>query len=431
MQWLGQRSRFEALDAAVSFALLAGAWSGAAAAFCGWLLSGSGAYDGGILFWHRWLGVAVTMLAFIAWWLKRRPAGARTLNYSMLGLAAGLLLTGHLGGQLTHGSQYLLQYAPGIVRDLFGVEKSGAGPSGPVVADPDSVILYSALIQPLLDERCVACHGEEKSNGGLLLNNYEGLKKGGDHGAAVVEGDVRESELLRRLALPQTAAQFMPPKGEPLTFDQVRLIEWWIGSGADPEGSLSAAGLTAEIKTVLERGFGIIAEKRPFVETLEVPPAPAEALEGLRSEGWRVAPLAVGSNLLEISPPDTMAPGQVKQLLAAAEQIVWLDLSESGVTDDEVRTLAALPHLTRLRLEKNPLTDAAVGLLEELPHLESLNLYGTQVTDKALESIGRMPKLQRLYLWQTGVTAGAVEALCKDRPALEVDTGFQFAGNGE
>lgn len=88
-------------------------------------------------------------------------------------------------------------------------------------------------IRPLLQDRCIECHGAAKQKGGLRLDSREGWERGGDTGTALIPGKPDESLLLKavRYTLPDLQ---MPPK-ERLQPHQVALLEKWIASGAaDP-----------------------------------------------------------------------------------------------------------------------------------------------------------------------------------------------------
>jgi hypothetical protein len=69
------------------------------------------------------------------------------------------------------------------------------------------------------------------------------------------------------------------------------------------------------------------------------------------------------------------------------------------------------------------MADAGLARLGPLQQLEYLNLYGTRVTDGGLQHLAGLRKLKRLYVWQTGVTPAGVERLRAALPGLQVDTG--------
>ncbi len=94
-----------------------------------------------------------------------------------------LFLTGHLGGNLTHGETYLVQYAPKPVRRLAGL--SAETDPREVPKDLASADIYLDLVAPALHQRCDACHNDGKKSGGFILANYDALMKGGKEGPVI------------------------------------------------------------------------------------------------------------------------------------------------------------------------------------------------------------------------------------------------------
>jgi uncharacterized membrane protein len=134
----------------------------------GTLLAIPGGYDAELLLKHRQLGLG-TSIATI-WMLcahrsKRRGSG---LFYSLsLLFGMGLLgATGHFGGSLTHGDDYLTAYLPVALGGTAAPEPIDPG-------TPEDAALYSRVIQPILDAKCVACHNEGKSQGNLRMDSFD------------------------------------------------------------------------------------------------------------------------------------------------------------------------------------------------------------------------------------------------------------------
>ena len=59
------------------------------------------------------------------------------------------------------------------------------------------------------------------------LRTYATLQKGGEHGAIVIAGNARESELLEEIVKGK-----MPPEGPPLDASEIQLIIDWVNDGA-------------------------------------------------------------------------------------------------------------------------------------------------------------------------------------------------------
>ena len=87
---------------------------------------------------------------------------------------------------------------------------------------------FEREIQPLLNERCVACHGGSSPQSGLDLRSLASTLRGGQHGPVVLEGFSEKSILIRQLV-----NGVMPPEGasKPLDDSEVDLIREWIDEG--------------------------------------------------------------------------------------------------------------------------------------------------------------------------------------------------------
>lgn len=103
-----------------------------------------------------------------------------------------------------------------------------------VRADPeplsDADRHFLERVQPLLDARCVSCHGPDKQKGALRLDSRDATLKGGDVGPSVVPGKPAESLLLQAV-LHTTADLEMPPKDK-LSSTEIAIFERWIREGA-------------------------------------------------------------------------------------------------------------------------------------------------------------------------------------------------------
>ena len=86
------------------------------------------------------------------------------------------------------------------------------------------------VIQPLLDAKCVSCHGREKQDGGLRLDSFAAAKAGGDLGPAIVPGDAAKSLLVKAITFGDPDLQ-MPPK-QKLSDKEIATLAKWVQDGA-------------------------------------------------------------------------------------------------------------------------------------------------------------------------------------------------------
>jgi hypothetical protein len=247
------------------FALAFGMISAVVAALAGFLLyHGSGDdYAGNELAErHLWAGMAFAVAA-IATWLARLWADAMAANprwYRLMLFATFGIMTfaGHDGASMTHGRDYLTQYAPAWLRGMLGDEKKS---SVPEVVTPVDPVVYTEIIAPILERRCVSCHNAEKSKGYYRMDTYELLVKGGLEGEGLKPGSAAESHIVKLIELPIDDDMHMPPDGKPqVTAAELLVLKWWIDQGADPAKKLSESNATADIGAAIRE---IAEQKEP------------------------------------------------------------------------------------------------------------------------------------------------------------------------
>lgn len=86
-------------------------------------------------------------------------------------------------------------------------------------------------VWPILQTRCLQCHGPEKQHSSLRMDTPAALFKGGDSGPAVVSGDASKSLLLERVSSQDDELR-MPQEEAPLSAAQIDTLRRWITEGA-------------------------------------------------------------------------------------------------------------------------------------------------------------------------------------------------------
>jgi mono/diheme cytochrome c family protein len=221
-----------------------------ATAACGWLLASGSEYDPELLWWHRWLGVAAAVGSLATALLQRRVK-LGPYHVSLIVTVTLLLAASHFGGSLTHGKEFLTEHAPRPVRKYLrgNKVKRPAADTRTLQQRP----VFGAVILPVLDRTCVPCHGPEKAKGKLRLDTYEALVKGGDAGPVIIPGKAGESELLKRILLPASHDDHMPPAGKPQPTDEdIALLTWWIDTGSPADKTLEQLAPGAAVLRMIE-----------------------------------------------------------------------------------------------------------------------------------------------------------------------------------
>ncbi len=118
---------------------------------------------------------------------------------------------------------------------MFGLGLAVIGAAGRVLADDAGIEFFEKKIRPVLVEHCQECHSvnAKKLGGGLVLDHREGVRKGGDSGAAIELGKPDASLLIKAIRYTDDSVK-MPPKGK-LPAEVIADFESWVKQGApDP-----------------------------------------------------------------------------------------------------------------------------------------------------------------------------------------------------
>lgn len=382
--------------------------SATAAACCGWLLSLEGGYDTETLSRHQLAGFIVAGLSIALFLASRRAAiyGSGLV----LGLAA-VAVAGHLGGVLTHGSGYLGKPLERLLSASDPVRSVAMHPAGGDL-EPSA---FHELVFPVLEDRCLSCHGPEKQRGRLRLDSWDSIAAGGKHGPVVLSGDPAGSELIRRLKLPIEHDEHMPPKSKPQpSAREIKILEWWIAHGASVE---AARADLPPIPGVHESQL-LVADVAPPPEApadLPEREAVAQFIDNIATQTGAVI------NYLHPTEPwievvaryrgSTFDNSSLQYLLPVSRLIMNLDLGNTAITDAGLRAVAGMPNLRSLKLDETGITDAGLFHLRSLNNLKTLNLVATNISDEGLLALHSLRNLRSVHIWRTNTSAEAVSDL--------------------
>ena len=346
---------------------------------------------------HLILGVLTFVFSFFMYLKLKGYYFLEKLSYRFLGygLVLILLITGHLGGNLTHGKDHLTEPLPDQLKEVLGFEI----PSRTLVLLPESyqyLPLYSGVIQPILDQKCVSCHNPKKSKGDLLLHNLKGIMGGGTEGPIISMTNPMESEILKRIHLPREEKKHMPPKTKiQLSKAEKKLIDQWVLRGAPRNKTIAELGLSTSYFT----SFFPVDETGIYPEPL-LEPLDILMIDSLHSLGLQVSPIYKTSPLIKISAinaPD-FKDKNAFVFLNVLDHIVDLDLGQTKVTDSIFKVLRKLKNLTVLKLNHTAISGKGINKLNSLEHLKQINLVSSNFEDEYLEDMFSFPALEKVHL---------------------------------
>ncbi len=409
--WLSKKfTSSENLQHTGDLLLLVAAFTAVLTALMGLLLSKESGYDADALSLHKWSGVSLAFISF-TWYVMRNKL------YTVKWMAAVtctvvfalLLLTGDLGADISHGDNFLLApVTPEIKPQQVAIEDA---------------VVFTNMVQPILQAKCIACHNSKKSKGELLMETTAQLLKGGKDGPIWDTAHPDLSLLLQRIHLPDEAKKHMPPTGKTqLTDEEKDILYFWIKSGADFTTKVISLNSTDTLRLLANNIFKSSAE-----EVYDFDAANEKTFEKLNNNNRVVVPIALESPALSVDFYNSQNYSQqaLKELLEVKENIVSINLAHMPVKDEDLSIIAQFINLRTLNLSFSAVTGKTIAVLTKLPNLKRLSLAGTAVTTKDLETLSPTPKLKNVFVWNTSVTENEVAALQKKNTQITFEKGFR------
>lgn len=348
--------------------------------FLGYFLSIGGDYSEAILDKHMWLGISTALFIGILLWLHKKSNYEKYFIPLFVFTIVLLSITGHFGGSITHGKDYLK--IPEFKEDYK-------------IVKIDSVQLYSQVVQPILDNKCVKCHNQNKSKGGLILDSKNSILKGGESGEILTAYNPTSSHLYNYPNLPINDEMHMPPEGNTqLTIQEIQLIKLWIESGSDFENVTLMDNLSIENKNSVLSFF-------PPTQKNVSPPS-LNDLKKLIELGFRLERNSNENNFIEAKFVGTKLESKhLKALLKVKTQLIKLDLSNSNLNDKLFFRLSKLENLKYLKVNNTSIIDISLKHLPKL--LETLIINGNNISNNGLIFLEENKSLKNIYAWNTKI----------------------------
>ena len=409
---------------AIIFTLLLGVLSAIAASVLGLMLATSNDYNEDMLDAHKWAGFATTGVAILACLIKSdilKPK--QTLYFGVLGvMVIAMSATGHLGGNLTHGTDYLTYYMPFKPKVIDPLER-------PAVTNLKEVQIFGDMVHPIIKAKCMSCHNDQKKKGQLSFASIDDYLTGGKHGELLVPGNPSISELIHRISLPTDHEDVMPPEGKtPLTEEEIAILTYWVEKGnASFDVMLDSLDENDAFLALANSYFGFGSKSQ--ATQLRFAPVDSSYLQELRDTGFEIRELMAGSNALDVILPATLSDSSkidqyMQALLPIKANIYWLSLNGTSLNNSHLEQIGSFEQVRNLKLANNSISDEGVKHLSGLHNLVSINLFGTQVTMSSIQVLGSLQSLESLYVWKSSLSQEDLKLAQEQFPSLKIVGGI-------
>lgn len=398
---IGTAERFKFLLPSLRFMLLVGIITAFLSLATGYCLSLEGSNNEDRVSNHQWTAICTTLL-FVAYLLLRNTIVVkRYLQYFSLAFLLSMLIwTGHQGGSLTHGEDFL---SAGLI------QQSQPSKDELAFTDINQAVVYKDIVQYTFNQKCVQCHGAEKQKGKLRLDAQQWIEAGGKTGKLIDVKEPGQSELIKRIMLDDIDEHHMPPKEkEQLTDAEKEIFKWWINTGASFAKSVVALQPDEKMIKSLNRFKDSyqstdepLVKIRPVVEPIDQTTKMA-----LEKMGWVVSTVSTKDNHIRLTAFNLEVPlkDAFSMISRIEENIVELKLSFTTATDADIKRLSNLKNIEKLWLDHTEISDLSISQLLGLDQLEYLNIVSTKVSFVGMKELLKLPHLKMLYVKGTKIS---------------------------
>jgi uncharacterized membrane protein len=395
--------------------LLIGALFAAVTVIMGLFLSREEGYEGATLTYHKWTGAGIFFFASIIYWVRNAAwYKSVTAKAGALLTVVALVLTGHYGAALTHGSNFIWEPISNK-REMAEVPM-------------DQAVVYAHIIRPILQQKCTSCHNPDKLKGELVLTDPQSIMKGGKSGKLIVPGNPQMSLLLQRVHLPMEEKKHMPPSGKAqLTLQEISLLTLWVKQKADFNKKLTDLPESDSLRTLA----AAFLHPHTQEEEYDFPAADEDKVKVLNTDYRTILPLARESPALAVNIYNASAynVSQLDELSDIRKQVISLNLNKMPVKDADLKSIAKFENLRKLDLNFTDVSVAGLKGLAGLKHLQNLTLSGTKLDLNDLKALlPQLKSVKTVAVWDTKLSAADVKQLQQANKAVNIIGGFKDDG---
>jgi len=374
-------------------------------ALLGLLLSKQDAYDISILNLHKWGGVAIAMISWSFIYLPTSSLKFKKI-YGIIYLMVLLIFT-HKGAQLTHGEEVLSfpKSIPAVVSDNVNADST--------------LTVYEKAIAPILEQKCISCHGAEKVKGNLQLTSPDLIIKGGKNGNLLNSINNKEALLIERIHLPNTDEKHMPPDGKiQLTLEELTLLNRWVKAGGDFKKKINEMAKTDSLALLA------IAYKAPK-KGEDNSKGNAPDLKAYNTSYCTVNYSYYGSDeiFVDFFQGAFYKTASLKNLEPLKEKITSLNMQSMPLTKEDLAIIISFPNLRKLNLNYTKLSLNDLTPLKSLMKLKNISICGMELNPTSLASFIDKAPFTQIQIWNNKTNEKEYASLAANNKKIKIIVG--------
>ena len=390
----------------------------------GFILYLGGGYGRATISLHMYSSFAflISLACFVICYGRSRRA---TFEWLTAGITTIVLcVAGHAGGVITHGDP--LDKAPWRI---FAERAEQESQSEDMVA---SGLVFHDLVVPILEDKCMACHGSERVKGKLKMTSYAALIKGGSKGACILPGDAAGSLMIQRINLPLDDNKRMPPaEKKQLSLEEAAFLEWWVSAALPEEQLIDSTILPLEQQAYVQ---SILGNNPKAVQARAAKTRSKDLLARYADFQTHYPGIlvqsVVGEALFELSAASLLGYDEASvraALRPLADSLIRIDWNRRQLDTEWAKLLSAAGIVEVLNLSNSSFTASDLTLLlSKMRELKKVNLTGTDFSDEQIEGIRANSSIETIVLTDTQLSELGYRKLRSYLPSAEIISNYSM-----
>lgn len=374
-------------------------------ALFGILLATQDSYDSNLILWHKWGGVAIALISWLLIYLVETKNALKKITAFLFFLCIGFFT--HKGAQLTHG-----------INAVSFPTIDTVATAAPIILDSNATV-YEKAIAPILAQKCVSCHGNEKVKGALKLNTVENILKGGKNGNLLSAANGKEALLFERIHLPLAEEKHMPPDGKlQLTEEEVKILSAWVKAGGDVKTKMNEMAKTDSL-------YLLANSYKPIIDKIKTGNTNLPDLSAFNTNYCTVNYIYNGSDEIEVTffQGSFYTPAALQKLEKIKDKVIRLNMQGMPLTKEDIKLISQFSKLQKLNLNYTKLDLDALEAIKKMKQVQTLAICGIDVSEVSLSKFLQGASFSTIHVWSNNISTMQLQALHTKFPKLSIIIG--------
>ena len=213
----------------------------------------------------------------------------------------------------------------------------------------------------------------------------------------------------------------MPPDGEPVSFDEIKTLIWWINNLDKSNENLVSLKVEDDIKESLEMLYSLNFREKQWFEKLLTDKIEESLVQNIDKSVFQIKFISNDKKFISVkSLKKNISISDIEKLEKISRNITYFTAKSSNLSNESIKSISSFKNLVKLEIQDNNIDDESIKILQSLKNLEILNIHNTKITRQSIGVLKNFKNLKRAYVWGTSITKREVDEFNSKEGKLKI-----------